>query len=133
LAYARCPNRSFWSQVRPLPRRSSRASRLGTEIHRWVELQSRGQATLIDVDELPDLSIEERLFEPGKEERLKEAFRESRFASRTPLWTERPFLLFIEDMVVGGRVDAIFDRAGGGWEVVDYKTGRPPPETDPLQ
>jgi DNA helicase-2/ATP-dependent DNA helicase PcrA len=131
--YARCPKLFFWSQVRPLPRRSSRAARLGSEIHRWVELQSRGQTTLLDVDELPDLSIEERLADPGPEERLKETFRGSRFAAHTPLWTERPFLLFVEDVVVGGRIDAIFERTGGGWEVVDYKTGRRPREDDPLR
>ncbi len=130
--YAQCPKLFFWSQVRPLPRRPSEAARLGSEIHRWVEFQSRGQATLLDPDELPDLSSDERVGEPGTEERLKQAFRSSRFARATPLWTERPFLLWLDGMVVGGRIDAIFGTAEGRWEVVDYKTGRMPAADDPL-
>ncbi|MGH2723087.1 MAG: ATP-dependent helicase [Actinomycetota bacterium] len=132
IAYAKCPKLFYWSQVRPLPRRPSQAARLGSEVHRWIELQSRGQATLLDVDDLPDLSTEERLGEPGKEQALREAFRASRFSGVTPLYAERPFLLYLGGMVVGGRIDAIFGQPDGPWEVVDYKTGRVPPDDDPL-
>jgi DNA helicase II / ATP-dependent DNA helicase PcrA len=132
LAYLRCPKLFFWSQVRPLPRRPSEAARLGTEVHRWIELQGRGQGTLIDVDELPDLSTEERLGEPGTAPGLKDAFRASRFAEQVPLFTERPFLLYLDGIVVGGRIDAIFGTPEGPWEVVDYKTGRVPPDDDAL-
>jgi DNA helicase-2/ATP-dependent DNA helicase PcrA len=130
--YMRCPKLFFWSHVRPLPRRPSRAARLGSEIHRWVELESRGQATLLDVDASPDLSTEERLAEPGAEERLKANFRGSRFARTVPIAAELPFLLFEGGMVVGGRIDAVFGDPDGPWEVVDYKTGRKPPAADPL-
>jgi DNA helicase-2/ATP-dependent DNA helicase PcrA len=132
LAYLRCPKLFFWSQVRPLPRRPSEAARLGTEVHKWIELQERGQGTLIDVDELPDLSTEERLGEPGKASVLKDAFRASRFADQVPLFTERPFLLYLDGIVVGGRIDAIFGTPDGPWEIVDYKTGRVPAEDDAL-
>jgi DNA helicase-2/ATP-dependent DNA helicase PcrA len=130
--YVKCPKLFYWSQVRPLPRRPNPAARLGSEVHRWIELQSRGQATLIDVEDLPDLSIEERLGDLPKDVTLKDAFRSSRFAQRVPLFTERPFLLYLDGMVVGGRIDAIFEEEGGRWEVVDYKTGRVPPEDDPI-
>ena len=132
IAYAKCPKLFYWSQVRPLPRRPSQAARLGSEVHRWIELQSRGQATLMDVDDLPDLSTEERLGEPGREQELREAFRHSRFFGVSPLYAERPFLLYLDGMVVGGRIDAIFGEPDGRWEVVDYKTGRVPPDDDPL-
>jgi DNA helicase-2/ATP-dependent DNA helicase PcrA len=132
LDYVRCPKLFYWSQVRPLPRRPSPAARLGSEVHRWIELESRGQATLIDVDELPDLSTEERLAEPGQEAILKAAFKRSRFAERVPLYVERPFLLWVEGTVVGGRIDAVFGESEGPWEVVDYKTGRVPSEDDPM-
>jgi ATP-dependent DNA helicase UvrD/PcrA len=130
--YVKCPKLFYWSQIRPLPRRPSQAARLGSEVHRWIELRSRGQATLIDVEDLPDLSTEERLGEPPRDAALKEAFRRSRFADRVPLYTERPFLLYLDGMVVGGRIDAIFEGPDGRWEVVDYKTGRVPPEDDPI-
>jgi len=129
--YVKCPKLFYWSQIRPLPRRPNPAARLGSEVHRWIELQSRGQATLIDVEELPDLSIEERLGDPPKDVTLKEAYRRSRFAERVPLYTERPFLLYLDGMVIGGRIDAIFEE-GGRWEVVDYKTGRVPTQDDPI-
>jgi ATP-dependent DNA helicase UvrD/PcrA len=132
LSYLRCPKLFFWSHVRPLPRRPSEAARLGTEVHKWIELQERGQGTLIDVDEMPDLSTEERLGEPGKASVLKDAFRESRFADQVPLFTERPFLLYLDGIVVGGRIDAIFGTPEGAWEIVDYKTGRVPSEEDAL-
>ncbi len=130
--YSKCPKLFYWSTVRPLPRRPNERARLGSEVHRWIELQSRGQATLLDVDDLPDLSTEERLGEPEPAEGLREAWRRSRFADRVPLFTERAFLLYLDGMVVGGRIDAIFGEPDGAWEVVDYKTGRVPAEHDPV-
>lgn len=130
--YFRCPKLFFWSQVRPLPRRPNPAARLGTEIHRWIELQSRGQLALLEADETPDLGVEERLAEPGPAEGMRERFRESRFARATPLFVERPFLLYLDGLVIGGRIDAVFGAPDGPWEVVDYKTGKVPDPGDPL-
>jgi DNA helicase-2/ATP-dependent DNA helicase PcrA len=129
--YARCPKLFYWSAVRPLPRFSGPAARIGTEVHRWIERHSSGQATLIELDEMPDLTAEELAGEPGKIERLRQAFLESRFGGLTPLFAERQFLLTLEGFFVGGRIDAIYARTDGGWEVVDYKTGQKP-EDDQL-
>jgi DNA helicase-2/ATP-dependent DNA helicase PcrA len=130
--YLRCPKLFYWSTVRPLPRKPSAAARLGTDVHRWIEVASRGQATLLDVDDLPDLANEERSGEPSSEERLRDAWRASRYASAVPLFTERPFLLWFDGFVIGGRIDAIFGTRDGAWEIVDYKTGRMPDDDDPL-
>jgi DNA helicase II / ATP-dependent DNA helicase PcrA len=130
--YEKCPKLFYWSQVRPLPRRPNPAARRGSEIHRWIELQTRGQTTLIDLDEPPDLSTEERMAEVPPEERLRRAFRASRFADKVPLYAERPFILFLDGMIVRGRIDAVFGEPDGPWEIVDYKTGRMPSEDDPL-
>jgi DNA helicase-2/ATP-dependent DNA helicase PcrA len=130
--YEKCPKLFYWSQVRPLPRSPNPAARLGSEVHRWIELQTRGQATLIDLEQQPDLSTEERMAEAPPEGRLRQAFRDSRFAGLTPQYTERPFLLYLDGMVVGGRIDAIFGEPDGAWEIVDYKTGRVPDADDPL-
>jgi DNA helicase-2/ATP-dependent DNA helicase PcrA len=130
--YARCPKRFYWSAVRPLPRFSGPAARIGTEVHRWIELRARGQASLLDEETEPDLTVEELAAAPGKLARLKEAFEASRFANMTPLHAERAFLLTIEGFAIGGRIDAIYGTPDGPWEVVDYKTGRKPPEGDPL-
>ena len=130
--YARCPKRFYWSYVRPLPRFSGPAARIGTEIHRWIERRSSGQTSLIDLDEPPDLTPEELAGEPGRMERLRQAYLDSRFAGQVPLFAERPFLLRIDDFVLSGRIDAIYGTPEGAWEVVDYKTGRRPDPGDPL-
>jgi len=131
--YGRCPKLFYWSSVRPLPRFPGPSARIGTEIHRWIELRSKGQATLLETEEEhPDVTIEELAGAPGKLEGLREAFVQSRFASMVPLYAERPFLLPVEGMTVTGRIDAIFGVEDGPWDVVDYKTGRRPPSDDPM-
>jgi len=132
IEYARCPKRFYWSSVRPLPRFSGPAARIGTQVHAWIERRSSGQTSLLELDEAPDLTAEDLAGEPGKLERLQRTFSESRFATAPPLFAERPFLLYLGGFVVGGRIDAIFGSTEGPWEVVDYKTGRRPREEDPL-
>jgi DNA helicase-2/ATP-dependent DNA helicase PcrA len=117
--------------VRPLPTFGGPAARIGTDIHRWIERRSSGQTTLIELDDVPDLAPEELAGDPGRVERLREAFLASRFEGQVPLYTERPFLLSIEEFVVSGRIDAVYGTPGGPWEIVDYKTGRRPPPDDP--
>ncbi|HEV8564053.1 MAG TPA: ATP-dependent DNA helicase [Actinomycetota bacterium] len=129
--YGRCPKRFYWSYVRPLPRFSGVRAMIGTDIHGWIERRASGQGTLLELDEPPDLTLEELAGDPGTIERLREAYLKSRFADIVPLWAERPFLLRLEGFTVGGRIDAIFGEPDGPWEVVDWKTGRMP--ADPLQ
>ena len=132
IEYARCPKRFYWSFVRPLPRFSGPAARIGTQVHAWIERKSSGQTSLLELDERPDLTAEELAGAPGKVERLQRTFTESRFATAPPLFAERPFLLHVEGFTVSGRIDAIFGEVDGPWEVVDYKTGSKPPADDVL-
>ena len=135
ITYGRCPKRFYWSAVRPLPQFGGRAAKLGTYIHSWIEKQASGQASLIDLDELPDLSAEELTEGPaGREkiERLQQNFLDSRFGGVVPLFAERPFILNVGGFGVNGRIDAIYGTPDGPWEVVDYKTGRVAPPDDPL-
>jgi DNA helicase-2/ATP-dependent DNA helicase PcrA len=130
--HARCPKRFYWTTVRPLPRFSGPAARIGTEIHRWIERRASGQGRLLELDDQPDLTEEELAGDPGRVERLRQAFLASRFAGRTPLFAERAFLLRFGDFTVGGRIDAIYGEPDGPWEVVDWKTGRRPADDDRL-
>jgi DNA helicase-2/ATP-dependent DNA helicase PcrA len=130
IEYERCPKRFYWSVIRPLPRFSGPAARIGTQIHAWIERQASGQATLLELEEEPDLTDEELSGEPGRVERLRTAFMESRFADMVPLYAERPFLLHLDGFVVAGRIDAVFGAPDGPWEIVDYKTGRRPSHDD---
>ncbi len=130
--YARCPKLFYWSAIRPLPRFSGPAARIGTEIHNWIQRRSTGQTALIELEEQPDLTAEELAGEPGRIERLRDAFLASRFADVVPLYAERPFVLSVQGGVVSGRIDAVYGTPDGRWEVVDYKTGRKPAADDPL-
>jgi len=131
--YGRCPKRFYWSAIRPLPRFAGPAARIGTEIHRWIELHSHGQGSLLETDETPDQTLEEIAGRPGRLDDLRAAFLASRFASMVPRFVERSFLLPIGGSVVSGRIDAIYGADDAGpWEVVDYKTGRRPSDDDPL-
>jgi DNA helicase-2/ATP-dependent DNA helicase PcrA len=131
--YARCPKRFYWSHVRPLPRFSGPAARIGTEIHRWIERRSSGQGQLLELEDAPDLTAEELAGEPGKVDRLRQAFLASRFAGKVPLFAERAFILRMEGFAVSGRIDAVFGASPDApWEVVDWKTGVRPAADDPL-
>ena len=131
--HARCPKRFYWTSVRPLPRFSGPAARIGTEVHRWIERRSSGQGQLLELDDAPDLTSEELAGEPGKIDRLRQAFLSSRFAGRVPLFAERAFILRMEGYAVSGRIDAVFGAdLEGPWEVVDWKTGRAPSADDPI-
>jgi DNA helicase-2/ATP-dependent DNA helicase PcrA len=129
--YARCPKRFYWTSVRPLPRFSGPAARIGTDVHRWIERRASGQGRLLEADDVVDLTHEELAGDPGRVERLRQAFLESRYADVTPLFAERPFLLRIGAFTVGGRIDAVYGEPEGPWEIVDWKTGSA--AADPLQ
>jgi len=121
--YTTCPKRFYWTSVRPLPRFSGPAARIGTEIHRWIERRASGQGQLLETDDPVDLTHEELAGDPGRVERLRQSFLSSRFAGAVPLFAERPFLLRVGEFTVGGRIDAIYGEPDGPWEVVDWKTG----------
>jgi DNA helicase-2/ATP-dependent DNA helicase PcrA len=132
ITYAQCPKRFYWTSVRPLPRFSGPSARIGTEIHGWIERRARGQGQLLEMDDAPDLTDEELSGDPGRAERLRQAFLDSRFAGVTPLFAERAFLLRAGGFAVGGRIDAIYGEPEGPWEVVDWKTGQQPAADDRL-
>jgi DNA helicase-2/ATP-dependent DNA helicase PcrA len=132
IGYARCPKLYYWSAVQPLPTFAGPSARIGTEIHRWIEMKSRGQATLLEVEDEPDVTAEELAGTPGRLEDLRRAYLRSRFGNMVPLYAERPFLLPIEGVTIKGRIDAIYGVPDGPWEIVDYKTGRLPADDDPL-
>ena len=131
ITYTQCPKRFYWSRVRPLPRFSGPAARIGTEVHAWIERRARGQGQLLEIGDRPDLTDEELAGDPGRVERLRESYLASRFAAAAPLYAERAFLLRLGEFTVGGRIDAIFGEPDGPWEIVDWKTGRRPASDDP--
>ncbi|MEU6039388.1 ATP-dependent DNA helicase [Actinomadura sp. NPDC047616] len=113
---------------RPMPRPPAPYARRGTAFHAWLESRW-GQQRLIDPDELPG-AADEGAADDAFLDRLRERFEESPWAARRPLDIEVPFETVIADRLVRGRMDAVFRTADGGYEIVDWKTGRPPTGAD---
>ena len=114
---------------RPLPRRPAPQARRGTRFHLWLE-QRWGQQRLIDVDELPGAADDTA----GPDEdlaALQESFRASEWWSRVPHEVEFPFDMVVDGVLLRGRCDAVFADSAEGWvDVVDWKTGAPPKDTE---
>jgi DNA helicase II / ATP-dependent DNA helicase PcrA len=111
---------------RPMPRGPVPHATRGSAFHLWLE-HRYGQVPLIDADELPDAVDDAgRPCDPDLAE-LKARFEAGAWAGRWPAEVEVPFETMVGDRVVRGRIDAVFaDAAGGGYDVVDWKTGRQP-------
>ncbi|WP_314191356.1 ATP-dependent DNA helicase [uncultured Arthrobacter sp.] len=108
---------------RPVPREPGMSARKGTAFHAWVE-EYFGTAGMLDLGEAPgsDNHIDEAY---GLDDMVA-TFKDSRWAHRSPAYVEVPVETRIGDVVVRGRIDAVFRDADGGWDLVDWKTGRRP-------
>ncbi|MFE9205690.1 ATP-dependent helicase [Micromonospora sp. NPDC007230] len=109
---------------RPMPTEPNPYARRGTAFHAWLE-QRFGADRLLDVDELPGAADDDAAPDEALTE-LQERFLASEWADRMPVEVEVPFATVIAGVVVRGRMDAVFARPGGRYDVVDWKTGRQP-------
>jgi ATP-dependent DNA helicase UvrD/PcrA len=110
---------------RPMPRPPARQARRGTAFHHWLE-ERYGQQRLIDDEDLfggfgsGDLPPED-----AELAALRRTFERSEWADRWPAAVEVPFETLVAGRLVRGRIDAVFANVVG-YDVVDWKTGRPP-------
>ncbi|SCL39784.1 DNA helicase-2 / ATP-dependent DNA helicase PcrA [Micromonospora rhizosphaerae] len=109
---------------RPMPTEPNPYARRGTAFHAWLE-QRFGADRLLDVDELPGAADDDAAPDEALTE-LQERFLASEWADRVPVEVEVPFATVVAGVVVRGRMDAVFARPGGRFDVVDWKTGRQP-------
>jgi DNA helicase-2/ATP-dependent DNA helicase PcrA len=117
---------------RPMPRPPASQARRGTAFHQWLE-QRYGQQLLIDDNALfgPEDDETPGLRDEGDLAALRSRFEHGEWADRWPRAVEVPFETLIGDRLVRGRIDAVFaDAPEGGYDVVDWKTGRPPAAED---
>jgi len=108
---------------RPVPREPGISARKGTAFHSWVE-EYFGTTGMLDLDEVPgsDSHIDQAY---GLDDMVA-AFKQSEWATRAPAFVEVPVETRIGDVVVRGRIDAVFRDADGRWQLIDWKTGRRP-------
>lgn len=109
---------------RPMPAAPAPQARRGTAFHAWLE-ERFGANRLVDLDELPGSGDEFAAPDDALAE-LQEAFLASEWADRQPLEVEVPFETPLGPLTLRGRIDAVFRREDGGYEVIDWKTGPPP-------
>jgi len=112
---------------RPMPRPPAPRALRGTAFHQWLE-ERFGQHPLIDPDDLLGAADDAWPADADSDlTELKERFDAGEWADRWPSEVEVPFETLIAGQLVRGRIDAVFaDAPAGGFDVVDWKTGRRP-------
>lgn len=130
--------------ARPMPKPPQPAARQGTRFHAWVEsrFEELPLPHLDVLDPLTDLpgaqppggdGSDQDIVDEADLDSLKAAFERSAYADRTPYRMEVPVQLTLAGRVIRGRIDAVYrNEEDGGYEIVDWKTGRTT-EADPLQ
>ncbi|MFJ5698200.1 ATP-dependent helicase [Arthrobacter sp. NPDC093139] len=108
---------------RPIPREPGMSARKGTAFHAWVE-EYFGTSGMLDIDEAP--GSDDHIDEAYGLEDMVATFKASEWAHRSPAQVEVPVETRIGDVVVRGRIDAVFRDGDGVWDLVDWKTGRRP-------
>ncbi|MEV6526779.1 UvrD-helicase domain-containing protein [Longispora sp. NPDC051575] len=108
---------------RPLPERPATHARRGTAFHTWLERRN-GAETLLDLHELPGAADADAAPDADFAD-LRAAFEAGSWADRVPYRIEVPFSTLVGGVLLRGRMDAVF-RDGDSYDVVDWKTGRPP-------
>jgi DNA helicase-2/ATP-dependent DNA helicase PcrA len=107
-----------------MPARPAPLARRGTAFHAWLEERFGGER-LLDLDELPGAADEGAVPDADLAD-LQAAFLDSEWAQRRPVEVEVPFETRIGELLVRGRMDAVFADPDGGYTVVDWKTGEQP-------
>ncbi|OBK24743.1 ATP-dependent DNA helicase [Mycobacterium asiaticum] len=121
---ARDPEAAAQRLMHRLPTRPDPHALLGNAFHAWVQ-RFYGAELLFDLGDLPG-AADSDVGDPQELARLQAAFAESSWAARVPVAVEVPFEMPIGNVIVRGRIDAVFADADGGVTVVDWKTGEPP-------
>lgn len=108
---------------RPVPREPGMSARKGTAFHSWVE-EYFGAAGMLDLGEAQ--GADDHIDAAYDLDAMVATFRASEWANRSPAFVEVPVETRVGDVVVRGRIDAVFRDADGCWDLVDWKTGRRP-------
>lgn len=108
---------------RPVPREPGVSARKGTAFHAWVE-EYYGTSGMLDLGEAP--GSDDHIDAAYDLDAMVATFKASPWADRSPAFVEVPVETRVGDVVVRGRIDAVFRDPDGRWDLVDWKTGRRP-------
>lgn len=117
------PSAVLWRLRRPVPREPGMSARKGTAFHAWVE-EYFGTAGMLDLGDAP--GSDDHIDAAYDLDAMVATFKASPWAHRSPAFIEVPVETRVGDVVVRGRIDAVFQDADGRWDLVDWKTGRRP-------
>ncbi len=134
-SYRTCPLKYKFARVFRIPSEPTLNQRFGILVHQVLERyhQSGGHS----VDELLGLleagwrrggfggSDEEQQLHVKAEAALRRYEERTRAEDGEPVWFERSFQFRLGAHTLRGRVDRVDRLPGGGYELIDYKTGRP--------
>lgn len=124
------PEEAARRKLRPMPVRPYRRTRTGNQFHEWVERRvSTAQGTSVVLTGLEgdeDLALEE----PQEDlQELIARFEQSRWADRKPIAVELEISIPFAGGTMVCKLDAVYRteaEAGVRYEIVDWKSGRPP-------
>jgi DNA helicase-2/ATP-dependent DNA helicase PcrA len=133
--YRSCPLRYKFARVLRIPSPITRNQRFGIAVHQVLErYHAQGGNTLEQLLELLEECWRRAGFGFQGEEQVlheKAVFALGRYHERLaqqraePVWFERAFSFSLGRHHVRGRVDRVDRLPDGGYELIDYKTGRP--------
>ena len=133
--YRSCPLRYKYARVLRIPSEQTLNQRFGIAVHQVLErYHVAGASTLAELMELLQTAWRRGGF--GDSEQERELYEKARAAltryherlgehDGEPVWFERSFSFTLGSHRVRGRVDRIDRLPDGGYELIDYKTGRP--------
>ena len=133
--YRTCPLKYKFARVFRIPSEPTLNQRFGIVVHQVLERwHAGGGRNLADMHGLLDSAWRRGGFGDSEEERQlreKAASALARYLDRVrdedgePTWFERPFSFHLGPHTLRGRVDRVDRLPDGGYELIDYKTGRP--------
>jgi len=143
--YLTCPLKYKFARVFGIPQQPTINQRFGILIHNVLERFHKEDASAAaeeGLQRLMDLfeagwrrtgfgsSDDELQFRDRAREAMRLYWEREREADGEPVWLERKFDVRIGEHHVRGRVDRVDRLPGGGYELIDYKTGERKSEAD---
>ena len=124
LYLARDPQELALRLRRPMPNHIDKYARRGTDFHLWLENHFE-HPSLISMDDLfnQSSSVISEEFADAPLDKLQQAWLASEWASKQPVGVEVGFETMIDNTLIRGRIDAVYQN-GDQFEVVDWKTGK---------